>query len=1116
MFVFTENFKLYDGDYKPYGIDIEAATLLWHDHIRPVEQGMAIAAPGNKYFLKIPPVSRFSANFDFSFNYISESVGISLYVGYDRCTRSGRGITITWHRERSELDVALTDLLHDRDSGSEIRTVPATGFPLEGEIHRVALSSDGTRLCLTVDDNVDVTFDVELEEGAVGFSRPNFIGEVVYHSASIETDLEPCDLAPPVKVKIPTLEGGTMPLTVEYKLFTAGKQSYLTATLDGGPQYRPDYEYYDPDLTREQYVVEAWYMNRPYVSYGGNKYYLAMGNVNLSDGVHWKGILDVYLGIVELPVSITVAVEECDSPYTFGYEHLTVKGYAMQEGRGEYNFSKNGEYLGKTVFPDTFILASPEDKYAVSMIEDSVYDFETVRQHFKLAHYFAEDEAISFTLRKNTDKKYLTYRARLEDVFGDSIEELEVAPDGSILHTPLPIGVYRVNYTVLYGGRELETLDVVFEVYDRTGERCAPIESGLPVLYSTPNEQKYLDRDKFDPWNLGAPSNAEHFYALSSFLGYVGERKRVWEVIKKFGRKWYAWLTRRIYGTDAAASPELHPDVARNADYLRYDSDFWAGSYNFVYGRRTLPLLEDFLDGHEGAREYVGHSRGEVYDHKKHYLFMKKYGREWSDHLVSESVKAQRKTLAMLRTYNPDVKLAGYGPYAIYSSYLRSYSLLEYYSLPTDSDMHDLYFNGFCQFEDYPASCSYQTLRGPFGVGTMLAKMPNAVFYPEQYKSSVGGCIDGHVKHSNPPLGKYDMPIWFNVTLAREYVYNTAVKTKDGYRFWDTYGFMHGDHPEAQDDFFIRNWKYILRHKPKSVTRSPIYIAEFPKEESVYEENFSTVQNWRVWYNRSEEGIAHLYETSRLYGLPMGAYATWDALDTLTPEDTDLLVLPSTTSLSPERIDKLRELYRDGVSLFAVGRVDGLEDLFGVALAPHSEHIYSLEADSGNEDIYPYTDTFDYVSAGADVALSASGNPVYFTHGRTALLNLPAYSVGRTHFKEHPYLGRATNSALYYDVTAKLLHKLSTPDMTANAGCGITHFTDGLGRDILLAIDYSRHDQSEIYLEHEHAVTLNADYTDAISLDGKPIRKLISDDGRLDGIVVSLRQHESALIELIK
>ena len=52
MFSFEENFKLYDQDYIPYGIDIEACNHLWHKHIRPVPDGMAIAACGNKYFLK--------------------------------------------------------------------------------------------------------------------------------------------------------------------------------------------------------------------------------------------------------------------------------------------------------------------------------------------------------------------------------------------------------------------------------------------------------------------------------------------------------------------------------------------------------------------------------------------------------------------------------------------------------------------------------------------------------------------------------------------------------------------------------------------------------------------------------------------------------------------------------------------------------------------------------------------------------------------------------------------------------------------------------------------------------------------------------------------------------
>ena len=249
-------------------------------------------------------------------------------------------------------------------------------------------------------------------------------------------------------------------------------------------------------------------------------------------------------------------------------------------------------------------------------------------------------------------------------------------------------------------------------------------------------------------------------------------------------------------------------------------------------------------------------------------------------------------------------------------------------------------------------------------------------------------------------------------------------------------------------------------------------------------------------------------------GLPMGAYAVWDALDTLTPEDTDLIVIPSVTGLSRERLDKIRALHNAGVSVFAVGRVDGLEDMFGVKYFPKTARVNILESDGESEVIYPYTDTFDYVSDGAEVVLSASGNPVYFSYNGCALLNVAAYSIGRIHFKEHPYLGRATNSPLYYSVTEKILKSLTSPLARADRECGITLVTDEGGRDLLVAIDYSAHDQSKINEETEYTVTLSADYKDACSLDGKPIRKLISEEGRLDAVTVTLRQHESALIEL--
>jgi hypothetical protein len=86
---------------------------------------------------------------------------------------------------------------------------------------------------------------------------------------------------------------------------------------------------------------------------------------------------------------------------------------------------------------------------------------------------------------------------------------------------------------------------------------------------------------------------------------------------------------------------------------------------------------------------------------------------------------------------------------------------------------------------------------------------------------------------------------------------------------------------------------------------------------------------------------------------------------------------------------------------------------------------------------------------------------------------------------------------------------------TTDNGCGITLLCDESQNELLVAIDYSRHDQTELELEREYTVTFNKDYTDCIALDGKPIRKLISENGRLDGVVIKLRQHESALVKLI-
>ena len=1125
MFNFKESFKLYDEDYIPYGIDIEACNHLWHKHVRPVPDGMAIAACGNKYFLKTPALTALNAEFEFSFNYVTDFAGVIIYLGYERVGHSGYAIYVSWNKKEKTIEYNLKTLEDDRTVSEVKRSVPSDLFPASGIKSKLCISVCGDRIKLRANNSGETEFTAPVRNGLIGFGRPNFIGEIIYESAAVTADIETIEVALPVKVEIPMLEGGTMPLTVEYALTEAGGERYLTATLDGGPQYRPTYEYYDPEGTRSQYVVEQWYMKQPYFAYGGKKYYFSMGNINTSDGMHWKGILDVYLGMVDFPVTLTVHVDKCESDYSFGYEHCWVKGFSMQKGKAEYNFSLDGEYLGKTVFPDTFELRSPENKYAVSMIEDTVYEAEVVRDHFRRGHFFADDEQIEFTVFTNTKKEYITYEAELRNVFDETVEALEIS-NGKITHSPLPVGVYRIHLFVRYGGEMLTEVNTVFEIYDKNGEKCAPLESGLPVLFSTPNEQKYLDRDKFDPWNPGYPDNTEHYYSLSAFLGYVGERKRVWEVIKKFGRKWYVWLNNRIYGDKHAANYKNHLDVVKHGDYISYPQDYQWGSMRCDYMSGfywpSMPELRDLLDKFldereaEGAREKVGFIRGGEMTQDALDNLYKYYQHEWYDYAGAAIDACFREQNNIFSEINPNWKRAHYGPVNIYATMLRTYPLARTFGFNVSDFLSDELFTGFCQFEDYPASCAYQTLRGPFGVGTFLAKFPRLVIYPEQYKSALGGCIDGHVKHANPPLGKYDMPLWFNTTLAREYVYNAAVKTPEGYRFWDTYGFMHGDHPEAQDDQFIKDWKYVLRHKPARMMRSPVFFSEFPEHEDLYETEFVPDNLQHAVYNASEEGIAHLYETSRLAGLPMGTFAAWEALDTLTEEDTDLIILPTTVGLSVERLAKIRKLYAAGVSLLAVSRVDGLEDLFGVEYAPYEARMYTLEYKGATEDVYPFTETFNYRPRGAETVMTASGNPVYFKNGRCALLNLPAYSVGRIHFKEHAYLGRATNSPLYYSATEALLRSLTSPIATADKNCGITLLYDEVGNDILLTIDYSRHDQSELNLEREYTVIFkDKRYSSAEALDKKPLRRLVGKDGKLDGVVVTLRQHESALVKLI-
>jgi hypothetical protein len=531
---------------------------------------------------------------------------------------------------------------------------------------------------------------------------------------------------------------------------------------------------------------------------------------------------------------------------------------------------------------------------------------------------------------------------------------------------------------------------------------------------------------------------------------------------------------------------------------------------------KTRELLDKFLDERDGAREKVGYERGDEVSYPVIHNLYLNYQKEWYDYANAARLENFAEQNQMLAKYNPDWKRACYGPFPPYGASMRSYKLTETMGSPSDERLSQIVFTGFCQFEDYPHTCAYQTYRGVFSAGTILLHTPDLRIYPEQYTGGGGGCTDGHVKYANPPFGRRVFPKYFHTTHARDYVYNAACKTDNGYRFWDTYGFMKRDIPMHEHEQFVRDWKYVLAHKPKKLHKSALIVAEVPDDEFVYDMEFVTNYGQHFFYNRSEEGIAYAYQVSRELGLPCGAFARWNTLLSVTEEEVDTIVLPSLRGVDERVKAKIRRLYEKGVNLIAVSYVDGLEDIFGVKSAPQTVVIRNLSNGEKTESCYPFKDDALYESDGAKVLMSASSVPAIFQKGNAVLVNFPICSMGRTYFRQSANLGRITNSELLKEIFGGVLCQFSAQLIRGEKECGVTLFEDEKGDTLNTVIDYSNYEVIRQEIAEEKTIVINdSGYADAVCVDGKPLRRLIK-NGTLSGVVVSLRAHESAIIKLIK
>ncbi len=1153
MFQISDHFSAFDANKQPYSFTVERHTETANLHAGVTKRGFSLKSIGNRYLLNAPAFLTGTFTMDFMISYPVEIPPVFyLLFAYDEKHRCGSAVQITYRIGESLSAVLVAVKNGEYTEITEPQKVHDT--LTEGEWNKLSLEIEATRIKLHINEAIFL-FPCDNVRGKFGIDRNAFIGELLlkdftFHS---EDTFEQKCISETEKLAIPLTNGGDIPYTIKYKIEEIENEFYLTASLDDGTKSRA----VNKQERLGQYVAEIDWMTSPYVGLFHDKqmisFSLAEGeNCFVDPNIFWD-CQKTFFHDRQLPLigfyKLNGFVPNEQTGFLFGYENLLCKGYDLQAGGSEFRFSHDGKLLSCSCnsapnSKDTYELRSPFDKKAISLIPDDCYNKAQVIEHLENNHYFSVDETIRFELVLHTtlSPEYLSFYAEVQNVFETEVLEHNIIKDCRIsykkeamsaqndryeIKVPTEfakhkVGVYKIVFTVLYGGSEYKRVSHAFEVYDTQSDLCPPLESGLPLMFSMNNEQKKLERNAFDLWNPMPSCDFGHYIACATNTPVEAERLEVWRYLKLFGRKWFVWLAIRT--CDDYLS-EKHNIVLEKADYIfhtgvntDYDplgtyslfpnrvDHWWNLSYN-VPGVRQL-IRKFFHKYPEYCLQLSYDPTGtEPFSKEQYKELIALCGQEMIDYINTENTDFVKTHNQFLRKLNPNAKRAIYGPFPQYFCPTLTWHSLRYFGIPDDRELSEEYYNGFAIFEDYPFSCSYQTYRGPFALMTLLIHLPDLTVYPELYTGSKGGCIDGAVKYAHAPMGDYDCPPYQNSTLAFEYVYNTAYKTKDGFGYWNTYGFHRGMDTCDYINQFVHNWHYVAEHKPVSPLRSTAYLISYDRSADCYTDEAN-------YYNQGESGQTIVYECAREAGIPGGFGVTANTLKTLTAKDCDLLVIPSTIQLKEEELDEIRRLYNTGVNLIALSDITGLEDLFGVrACKKENINVNSVEYNGEKEYVLNTSGTFAYEPLNATVTVAVNDNvPAVICTPRTTLFNTAMLHLGCADpSKPVAAKGCFIVGQLIRQATKDIVTALSSP-LAVGEHVGVTLFRDTNGNRMLLAIDYTPFDNRE-QTQKEAVIKLNMDDVHSVSCD-LPV-KFAKRNGTVREIRFRIPVHGSAFIQLL-
>lgn len=1192
---YSDDFSFYDENCKPYNISIEKNSDLQHLHSTVRGDGYHVLVNGNRHFAKTPALKNFRMVLEFAVTpllLLQKSMkfhvpGFILFFRYDRFSRTGYAVECLFHEECVSAELFRCGPAFRESCGERVEAAfdsSATGGVFEAALdvndNVFGLSVNGARLETHDHGNAFPS------PGAAGLDKTHYAGELVVKRIEICSEETPGlkEIISPFAIELPSVHGMSAPYRFEAGISQyAGGPYELGISLSGGIKDRPE-----RGQCGKQWTHEIDRLRNPYLRLDSPEgeigtVILQNGLMTLLDREEQRYWTTGRYPQPEWPLRRKALFEYLppakDIVFSAGYDYFENKPQiflgggpfeAMAGADGKIFYSGPPLREGKAAVK----VASPADKIIVSKIPEYVEDRERAVNHARKNHYFFEHEKCLFQLAvyyrgDSYDPGEFRVVARAETVFGETLQNA-AAVSGEGLSRPevfngelgidrvsctvevlgfLKTGVYRLAVKVTAGIRPVHDEKIVFEVLSGDpGAPSPPEASGLPLLFSIPNEIKYLETDAFDP--RAEEAGYMHYIGMSCFYPEYGRKKRIWELLGIYRRKWLLSITSRT--TPGDLSIEGNSDIIKHCDYLQIPSDDTPhGRYELwqreMYRGKLLELLIEFfrenpdilasmktvtldaLTGALGSGDYIGEEE-----------FKDIVGSCWQRWLgffarwlagVSEAKELK------LKAVNSNIK-DGPGYFlSLYVAKNRSGYSLRHLGFSEEVAKH---FEGFWQFEDYPYACGYSIVRGTFLIMTSKMHHPSLKIFPEIYSTLLDGCNDGAVAHAHPPFGFYELPPQMVRERIYEYAFAACWLSGGKFRFWEDNGFHFRVHSREAFDELLAAWGNVLKHRPERPVRTACFLADaglIATHPDYYEENCKLFSVSKNVNNTGEEFLAYIYGRSRDAGLPAGFAAGMAEMENLRPGMADLLVLPPLNRDAPAGlIENIRRLHKSGVNLICSEEACGLEDIFGLEPLEKPVNVAKIKiareyapgpGHPGEEPASHKLCRALYGVRDAEIILSGAGDaageydiPVLSVRrterGSAAFFNIPPTVVMRDSFLERYVIGQECLSELVREAAVAVLNELSDPVARAK-GARVIAFYDSAGR-LVIAVEeesvFSRKDVREyprcVFVEINRPSVKDED----ISCD-RPFSVFSRTGGRIV-LRLLLGRYESALITVDK